>query len=173
MASLLRPIALESCQGSLRSRRRSSASVIQAAAQLVSCQASSTRRHGLDEQVFIDDEDEKLERLPVDKNPNPPAVVLFPPRAHVADRLFNAISPRHSDASLPIVSTDTTTSPVTSSPPSITRKGSMVSDDLPDQTEIERLKWRLASGYFAYFMCGWGDGGKLRFTPSRSWFSSQ
>lgn len=23
----------------------------------------------------------------------------------------------------------------------------------------ERLRWRLASGFLAYFLCGWGDGG--------------
>jgi hypothetical protein len=26
---------------------------------------------------------------------------------------------------------------------------------------FERMKWRLAAGFFAYFMCGWGDGSKL------------
>lgn len=25
----------------------------------------------------------------------------------------------------------------------------------------ERMRWRLAAAYFAYFMCGWGDGGKF------------
>lgn len=30
-----------------------------------------------------------------------------------------------------------------------------------DTSQPDRLKWRLASGFFAYFMCGWGDGGKL------------
>ncbi|KAF8971543.1 major facilitator superfamily domain-containing protein [Flammula alnicola] len=24
--------------------------------------------------------------------------------------------------------------------------------------KVERLRWRLASGFFAFFMCGWGDG---------------
>jgi hypothetical protein len=27
---------------------------------------------------------------------------------------------------------------------------------------LEHLKWRLASGFFAYFLCGWGDGGEIR-----------
>lgn len=25
----------------------------------------------------------------------------------------------------------------------------------------ERFNWRIASGYFAYFMCGYGDGGEF------------
>ncbi len=28
-----------------------------------------------------------------------------------------------------------------------------------DVTNMERMQWRLASGFFSYFLCGWGDGG--------------
>ena len=29
------------------------------------------------------------------------------------------------------------------------------------EVKLERLRWRLASGFFAYFTCGWGDGGRF------------
>lgn len=36
--------------------------------------------------------------------------------------------------------------------------------EMPDPSEVEktpeRKNWRLAAGYFAFFMCGWGDGSK-------------
>jgi hypothetical protein len=32
----------------------------------------------------------------------------------------------------------------------------------------ERLMWRLASAFFAYFLCGWGDGGQYNL-PSLSY----
>jgi len=36
-----------------------------------------------------------------------------------------------------------------------------VMPDLSDVEETpERKSWRLAAGYFAFFMCGWGDGSK-------------
>ncbi|KAJ3561022.1 hypothetical protein NP233_g10451 [Leucocoprinus birnbaumii] len=35
-------------------------------------------------------------------------------------------------------------------------------NDVPNIGEVkdtlERMRWRLAAGYFAFFMCGWGDG---------------
>jgi len=36
--------------------------------------------------------------------------------------------------------------------------------EMPDPSKVEktpeRKNWRLAAGYFAFFMCGWGDGSK-------------
>lgn len=36
--------------------------------------------------------------------------------------------------------------------------------EMPNFDEVEktpeRKEWRLAAGYFAFFMCGWGDGSK-------------
>ncbi|KAF8203264.1 hypothetical protein BJ912DRAFT_920416 [Pholiota molesta] len=31
-------------------------------------------------------------------------------------------------------------------------------DDASKAPNLERLRWRLASAFFAYFLCGWGDG---------------
>ncbi|PPR07674.1 hypothetical protein CVT24_003817 [Panaeolus cyanescens] len=163
MASLLQPIALDSCKSSLRSRRRSSASVLQAAGSLVSCQTPSTHRNLLDEQVFIDDDDRsnRSKASPLTTSQDAPTVLICPPLAHVADRSSKIITSHHSNVSLPILNTDTTATPMTSSPPSASRKTSIASDyddDPANPCKMERLKWRLASGYFAYFMCGWGDG---------------
>ncbi|KAG6845659.1 hypothetical protein H0H87_005866 [Tephrocybe sp. NHM501043] len=37
--------------------------------------------------------------------------------------------------------------------------GSSVTEFIGDEPEpLEWLKFRLASGFFAYFLCGWGDG---------------
>lgn len=35
-----------------------------------------------------------------------------------------------------------------------------------DQEKFERMKWRLAAGYFAFFLCGWGDGSACLFAST-------
>ncbi|KAJ3507663.1 hypothetical protein NLJ89_g6181 [Agrocybe chaxingu] len=52
--------------------------------------------------------------------------------------------------------------PSSSAPPTAvpSRKASvatLIGETTPDHSKMERLKWRLASGFFAYFLCGWGD----------------
>lgn len=37
----------------------------------------------------------------------------------------------------------------------------LIGDSKPVLVKLEMLHWRLASGFFAYFICGWCEGGKL------------
>jgi hypothetical protein len=100
--------------------------------------------------------------------------------AHVSDYATKMVVPRHHGCSGSTIDFNLISSPTTPQSSSSTtavhsRKGSY--DDLalknplsegygviPAISEVktvERMKWRLAAGYFAFFMCGWGDGGKL------------
>jgi hypothetical protein len=109
-----------------------------------------------------------------------PTIEISPlSHAHVSDYAPKLTVPRHQDSKgkmadykeppTPILGQDSTPTTAVSS-----RKGSY--DDLISGTRhtssepadgggttrrFERMKWRLAAGFFAYFMCGWGDGSKL------------
>ncbi len=108
-----------------------------------------------------------------------PAKEISPLRhAHVSDYAPKMIVPRHQDSlgsTIDYSLCSTSVSPRTPSPPTgmNSRKGSY--DDLLSnmhtlqrysgavhererKEKFERMKWRLAAGYFAFFMCGWGDG---------------
>lgn len=93
--------------------------------------------------------------------------------AHVSDYAPKMIVPRHQDSigsSIECSVPSTSISPQSSNPTSTvnSRRGSYENllfnspvlrrDDGERRETFERMKWRLAAGYFAFFMCGWGDG---------------
>lgn len=106
--------------------------------------------------------------------------------AHVSDYASKMIVPRHQDStggshvelemtSLPptpggssTVTTGTTAVNSrrascevllgSSTPTAEWSKGPLAFGEVKEPSE--RMKWRLAAGYFAFFMCGWGDGSK-------------
>lgn len=96
--------------------------------------------------------------------------------AHMSDYAPKMTIPKHQDSlrsSIDFSSCSATISPRDSTPPTRrnSRKGSYDNESLSnthslqhyggavqDQERFERMKWRLSSGYFAFFMCGWGDG---------------
>ncbi|EKM83426.1 hypothetical protein AGABI1DRAFT_123756 [Agaricus bisporus var. burnettii JB137-S8] len=106
-----------------------------------------------------------------------PAIEISPlSHAHVSDYASKLTVPRHHDSKgktadykeppTPILGQESTPTTAVSS-----RKGSydeLISGTTRASTEpvdgggttrpFERMKWRLAAGFFAFFMCGWGDG---------------
>jgi len=156
MASLLRPVALESCQTSLRERRRSSLNPINSVPRLFSSAPSR------DESALVDDDDQSEGLSPSSADSLPP----LSPLAHVQlpDYAPRITIPRHSDK-VPAIGTDPYDMPSLpyNAPLAITlespQKSSLSVADEDDCT-MERSRWRLASGFFAYFLLGWGDGGQ-------------
>ncbi|KAF7784749.1 hypothetical protein Agabi119p4_914 [Agaricus bisporus var. burnettii] len=106
-----------------------------------------------------------------------PAMEISPlSHAHVSDYASKLTVPRHHDSKgktadykeppTPILGQESTPTTAVSS-----RKGSydeLISGTTRASAEpvdgggttrpFERMKWRLAAGFFAFFMCGWGDG---------------
>ena len=158
MASLLRPVALESCTGAgLRERRRSSVNSLAAVPRLFTTSY-------LDHNPVFDENDhtDSLTAAPLSEDLTPPAVPALV-RLRLCDKNSKIdVHKNHDD--LPPVYICEVSSPSPSSPTGTvpSRKSSVTI--LPrtseeDAAKFERLKWRLASAYFAYFLCGWGDGG--------------
>lgn len=110
------------------------------------------------------------------------AHVLSLSYAHVSDHASNVIVPRHSKSFAPAGMSSSPPTPGESSKATITMNTVVSSTsgyseplgvdvvppeqlaELPELSEVEktpeRKNWRLAAGYFAFFMCGWGDGSK-------------
>ncbi|TFK41367.1 major facilitator superfamily domain-containing protein [Crucibulum laeve] len=159
MSSLLRPVVIETCQTSLRSRRRSSINPLAAVPRLLASNSSDV------EGSAISDEPNKTSEvaLGVDCAPKPAIPRLSPLlNAHMPDYASKITVPRHHDT-LPTLEMYEISSPSSTSPPTAieSRKASFL--DFHEGTttlspKLERMRWRLASGFFAYFMCGWGDG---------------
>ncbi|KAF5356364.1 hypothetical protein D9756_004239 [Leucocoprinus leucothites] len=99
--------------------------------------------------------------------------------AHFSDYASKMVVPRHQNSSgvaefemTSLPSTPGASSSVTTAVNTTvnSRKASFENDrTIPPQPErvpnfgevketLERMKWRLTAGYFAFFMCGWGDG---------------
>jgi hypothetical protein len=82
----------------------------------------------------------------------------------MSDYESKIIIPRHHNT-LHMLAMSDASSPTSTPPHSAGRKLSsfttLIGDSKPVLVKLERLRWRLASGFFAYFICGWGDGGKL------------
>ena len=90
--------------------------------------------------------------------------------ARISEYATTVMIARHRPSSLP---TETCYSPFSSSPstavnsraPSPTKE---FIDDDEEASEVgqDRLKWRLASGFFALFVGGWADGGESCFSTT-------
>ncbi|KXN83561.1 Bypass of stop codon protein 6 [Leucoagaricus sp. SymC.cos] len=185
MTTLLTTAVDESCQmnGVLRGRRRSSVHPLSAVPRLYFA-PHSTAEPLSDGSALADD----IELVPKASDPLPgdlPApletsVAHISPLsiAHVSDYAPKMVVPRHQDSTgssmlnLEMTSLPTTPSGFTPTASS-SRKGS--ADNLMsyfpppeggdgtvgggrEKETFERKKWRLAAGFFAFFMCGWGDG---------------
>lgn len=161
MSSFLRPVVLESCQlTTLRERRRSSIHSLSAIPRLFSSASPP------DESALSDDPPPS-DALCV--NPGARSSELDPPSlsplsdAHVSD-YFTSTVPRHNSAA-PMLYTFGPSSPsetIVYSGPSSHKvsSGNLRSESPVSLYPLEHLRWRLASGFLAYFLCGWGDGGK-------------
>jgi len=157
MSSLLRPVVLESCQTNLRERRRSSINPLTVVPRLFSSGQSSIQ----DGSAIMDEDDPPQVIQSARSVAVPPLSTLK--HAQLPDHASKIMIPRHY-GTLPVLNTYDITSPTSSSPPTAfdSRKASLESlsvPTIPDVLTMERLRWRLASGFFAYFLCGWGDGG--------------
>ena len=163
MSSLLRPIVLESFQTGLR--RRSFISSLTVVPQYLPESSSCAQE---DSAVFDSESDEtdqhEIVTTPVEYSTEFVAPVLSPiTDAHMSDYESKVIIPRHHNTLL-MIAMSNSPSPTPTSPHPPGRKFSFtahIGESKPSLAKLERLRWRLASGFFAYFICGWGDGGKL------------
>ncbi|CAA7264720.1 unnamed protein product [Cyclocybe aegerita] len=153
MTSLLRPIALESCQTTLRERRRSSIHPLAAVPRLFLTGPSSSQ-----EECAITDDNDKF-----DPNDSPAFVsptLASLTHAQLPDHASKITILRHFDSPPPTpydLCTPSSSAPPTAVPSRKASVTTLIEETTPDYSEMERLKWRLASGFFAYFLCGWGD----------------
>ena len=161
MSSLLRPIVLESIQTGLR--RRSFISSLTVVPQYLPESPSCSPE---DSAVFDSDETDhhEIKTTPVESSTEFVVPVLSPVAdAHISDYESKITIPRHN--TLHMLATSDASSPISTSPHPAGRKLSsfttLIGESKPVLVKLERLRWRLASGFFAYFVCGWGDGGKL------------
>ncbi|KAF8624766.1 hypothetical protein AX15_005660 [Amanita polypyramis BW_CC] len=159
MSTLLRPVVIDSCQTSLRDRHGSSIHPINTVPRLFPTTALTGDDVVCDETTAVDRTKAKASGDNVAQNLLPVGLPL-PSNAHLPDSATKITIPRHLDATAIIggISTPTASSPVT---PSFSRKVSsaeLLPENVYSSQKIERLKWRLAAGFFTYFLCGWGDG---------------
>ena len=147
MVSLLHPVA---CQTSFRERRRSSFNPINSVPRLFSSKPSC-------DESALDGDDDQSEGL----SPSPTDSLSPLAHAQLPDHVSRITIPRHGDKvntdinavpSLPYINPLATT-------PESPQKSSL-SVGYEDGFTMERIRWRLASGFFAYFLLGWGDGGQ-------------
>ena len=160
MSSLLRPIVLESFQTGLR--RRSFVNSLAVVPQYLPESSSCVPE---DSAVFDSDEnDHEIITTPLESSTEFVVPVLSPVAdAHMSDYESKITIPRHHNT-LHMIATCDASSPTSTSPHSASRKLSftaLIGESKPVVVKLERLRWRLASGFFAYFICGWADGGKL------------
>ncbi|KAF8078369.1 major facilitator superfamily domain-containing protein [Lyophyllum atratum] len=158
MTSLLRPVVLESCQTTLRGRRRSSHLSLNAVPRLFSpITPASNDSAILDEPALLEISDSDY--TPDSSNTSTPHSLSPLCNAHVSD-YFTSTSVARQNGSAPVLYT--LAPPPTKTlvrPRSKTSSTSSATDvNHRSSSELERLKWRLTSGFFAYFLCGWGDG---------------
>ena len=119
-----------------------------------------------DSAVFDSDETDQHEimTIPVESSTEFVVPVLSPvTNAHMSDYESKITIPRHHNT-LHMIATFDASSPTSTSPHPASRKLSFTALDgesKPALVKLERLRWRLASGFFSYFICGWADGGKL------------
>jgi hypothetical protein len=80
------------------------------------------------------------------------------------------VAPSHCDQSLPNPRLYDPASPL-SAVSSSTAQNSCILPSAEDSTYFQHrfctLRWRLASGYFAYYILSWADGGRSLSTPQR------
>ncbi|KAF9480471.1 MFS general substrate transporter [Pholiota conissans] len=152
MSSLLLPVVLESCNGGLRERRRSSIHSVVAVPRLFA--ASPLEGSAVSDEKDHYDSKRTSAHL---------SQVFVPPTLSALSHIQLPNNEKINYRSLPAIFVDDISTP-SSSLPSTTlpsRKSStatLSSPQLPVPQNPERLKWRLASAFWAYFLCGWGDG---------------
>lgn len=156
----LQPLSLDSCNPStLRERRRSSIRPRALFPRLF--QGPSTNNHGRDGESAIDDD---IHESNVEATQHGHLPVQYPSplvNVHLSGYSTNAEPTRHQDTLPRLHYTSEPQTPSQTSP-TASSKNSIV--DIPPVVPVsppERLAIRLAAGYFMYFMCGWGDGGKI------------
>lgn len=147
MSTLLLPVIVESCQNGLRERRRSSVNPLSALIPASNAEYFSSREGS----AVVDDHEHPGTASSIHSGPiviSPTETILQLPE--VPSKLVSA---QHYHA----VDADQPSSPSTT----ILESGRLSTSTLPSNVnpKLERLRWRLASGFFAYFLCGWGDGG--------------
>lgn len=161
MSSLLRPVVFESFQTGLR--RRSFISSLTVIPQYLPESSSCAPE---DCAVFDSEETDQhgIVTTLVESATEFVVPVLSPVTdAHMSDYESKITIPRHHHT-LIMTATSDSSSPTPTSPQPANCKLSfmtLIGENKPVIVKLERLRWRLASGFFAYFICGWGDGSKL------------
>ncbi|KAF9014961.1 major facilitator superfamily domain-containing protein [Cyathus striatus] len=143
MSSLLRSTIIGAYQNTLRGRRRSSIHPLEAVPRLFS---------GFPEGSAISDDSGAPEVHHT--------VLTAPSSVHMSDYATKITIPRHFNSSPAIDRTEISSPSSATSPTIACNSKTLLSPPASTVSGIpvvERVQWRLASGYFAYFMCGWGD----------------
>jgi hypothetical protein len=150
---LLQPVTVESCGNSLRTRRHSSIRPLE----LLPRFFSDGHPTDVGECAVVDDEPDTDS---LNRHPSCTLPISTPSDAHIEDDSILRHQP-----DLPYINTSVPTSSAASfvgtTPLSALSSANMfLSDDavVTTATQHALMKRRLFSAFFAYFLCGWGDG---------------
>jgi hypothetical protein len=151
---LLHPATVEPCCNSLRVRRRSSIRPLDFLPRVF----SDDRPVELEENVIVDDASDILDNNSLTRRS---VHAISPPSdAHLAGAaaIRHLYSLPHIDTSLPTSSAVSFSGTLPQSA-SINGKIALVDDAIATTADQRiHLKRRLFAAFFAYFLCGWGDG---------------
>lgn len=163
MTSLLRPIVLDPCQTTIRGRRRSSVHPLNTMPRLLSVTSTGTDECAIsDDSNVLDTPDTAASETKSSYFYSPPSLSPLSD-AHISDYFTSTAAPRHKNSAPPLYNIDSPSLTSTLAPsglPRLKTSSTNAKDESSYSPSHESMKWRLASGYFAYFLCGWGDGGK-------------
>lgn len=172
MSWLLQTVASESGETTLRGRQRSSIHSLATIPRMTSAPSFAADDSAISDKAIVIENKESSCSVTTPRSQSPVTPSLSPLLdAHVSDYFTSTAVPRHK-TSVPILPSAEILSPTVSlqlSSVSNRRPSSGNPINLsanpsgPSAGSLELLKLRLSSGFFAYFLCGWGDGGEINF----------
>lgn len=163
MSSLLRPVVLDPCQTNIRGRRQSSVHPLNTMPRLLSMTSTGKDECAIsDDSNVLDTPDTAVSETKSPHFYSPPSLSPLSD-AHISDYFTSTAAPRHKNSAPPLYNIDSPSPSSTLAPsglPRLKTSSTNAQDESSYFPSHEYMRWRLASGYFAYFLCGWGDGGK-------------
>lgn len=176
MSWLLRTVALESCETTLRGRRRSSIRSLAAIPRITSATSFAADDSAISDEANVIENNQSPSAVTTPYSQSPTTPSLSPlSDAHVSDYFTSTAVPRHKTSTPILHSVEIQSPTITLQPSSLPSRRSssanLISGPSGTPPNLELLKWRLASGFFAYFLCGWGDGGEINLSFCDIWLT--
>jgi hypothetical protein len=172
MSWSLQAVGSESCETTLRGRQRSSIHSLATIPRITSAPSFAADDSAVSDKAIVIENNESSCAVTTPRSQSAATPSLSPLLdAHVSDYFISTAVPRHK-TSVPILPSAEILSPTVSLQlNSVSSRGPSSGNPInlsanlssPSAGSPELLKLRLSSGFFAYFLCGWGDGGEINF----------